>query len=83
MLRAIRLEGDRVRAGERQACQPGAPFWLDLSPDPEHPARLSQRFGSHPLALEDCAHLDQRGARGGCEDHRPASGTTWVAAPRG
>ncbi|HEU4382474.1 MAG TPA: magnesium/cobalt transporter CorA [Anaeromyxobacteraceae bacterium] len=60
MLRAIRLEGEEIRPGGREVCQPGAPFWADLSPDPENLAWLSQRFGFHPLALEDCVHLDQR-----------------------
>jgi magnesium transporter len=60
MLRAIRLEGDRIRAGGREACEPGGTFWLDLGPDPDDLAWLGRRFGFHPLALEDCAHLDQR-----------------------
>ncbi len=60
MLRAIRLEGDRVRAGGREVCEAGATLWLDLSPEPESLEWLEARFGFHPLALEDCAHLDQR-----------------------
>jgi magnesium transporter len=66
MLRAIRLEGDRIRAGGREACEPGGTFWLDLGPDPDDLAWLGRRFGFHPLALEDCAHLDQRAK---FEDH--------------
>jgi len=60
MLRAIRLEGQAVRAGGREVCEPGAALWIDLSPDPDDLAWLGQRFGFHPLALEDCAHADQR-----------------------
>lgn len=60
MLRAIRLEGDRIRTGGREACEAGATLWLDLSPEPENLEWLGSRFGFHQLALEDCAHLDQR-----------------------
>ena len=60
MLRAIRLDGDRVRAGGREVCEAGATLWLDLSPERESLEWLEARFGFHPLALEDCAHLDQR-----------------------
>lgn len=60
MLRAIRFEGDRIRTGEREVCEAGATLWLDLSPEPENLEWLEARFGFHPLALEDCAHLDQR-----------------------
>ncbi len=61
MLRAIRLEGDTVTMGGREVCDPGADaLWVDLSPDPENLAWLGQRFGFHPLALEDCANEDQR-----------------------
>ncbi|HEY6881402.1 MAG TPA: magnesium/cobalt transporter CorA [Polyangiales bacterium] len=35
--------------------------WLDLTaPQEADLARLGERFGFHPLALEDCAHADQR-----------------------
>lgn len=35
--------------------------WLDLdTPTPEDLEVLRQAYGFHPLALEDCAHLDQR-----------------------
>ena len=61
MLRAIRLESDRVTSGGLDACGPGADFlWVDLSPDPENLAWLGERFGFHPLALEDCANENQR-----------------------
>jgi magnesium transporter len=36
-------------------------LWLDLTaPSDEDLALLGARFGFHPLALEDCAHADQR-----------------------
>jgi magnesium transporter len=61
MLRAVRLENGDVTSGGRSACGPGADFlWVDLTPDPENLAWLGERFGFHPLALEDCAHEDQR-----------------------
>jgi magnesium transporter len=35
--------------------------WFDLiSPTPEDLAFLARRFHFHPLAIEDCAHFDQR-----------------------
>lgn len=60
MLRAVRLEDGQVRAGGRDACAPGARLFVDASPDPEHVRWLGERFGFHPLALEDCVHEDQR-----------------------
>jgi magnesium transporter len=59
-LRAARLEGKSVRGGGQELAGPGAPCWIDLDPSPENLAWLSQRFGFHPLALEDCANQDQR-----------------------
>jgi magnesium transporter len=58
--RAIRLEGQAVRCGGQDVCEPGAPLWLDMTPDPENLRFLGERFGFHPLALEDCAHEGQR-----------------------
>jgi magnesium transporter len=61
MLRAVRLESDQVTSGGREACAPGADFlWVDVTPDPENVAWLGERFGFHPLALEDCANENQR-----------------------
>lgn len=60
MLRAIRVEEGNVRAGGREVCESGARLWVDLSPDPENLAWLRERFGFHPLALEDCAQQGQR-----------------------
>ena len=60
MLRAIRVEGGMVQTGDREVCGPGARLWVDLSPDAENLAWLRERFGFHPLALEDCATQGQR-----------------------
>lgn len=47
---------DRVRPPERSAR-----IWIDLTdPTPEDLELLRVQFRFHPLALEDCAHLDQR-----------------------
>jgi len=60
MVRAIRLEEGKIRVGGRDLCGPGARLWIDLSPEPADLDWLRERFGFHPLALEDCAHEDQR-----------------------
>ena len=40
---------------------PGVLRWVDLrGDDAAHLELLRQRFDFHPLAIEDCAHLDQR-----------------------
>jgi magnesium transporter len=40
---------------------PGSWRWIDLTaPDEASLKLLGERFGFHPLALEDCAHADQR-----------------------
>jgi magnesium transporter len=59
-MRVIRLEGGVIKTGGPELCGPGAPCWLDLEPTPEGLAFLASRFHFHPLALEDCAHEDQR-----------------------
>jgi magnesium transporter len=60
-MRVLRLEEKgRVVRGGRELARPGAPLWLDLAPTPEDLAFLAERFKFHPLALEDCAHEDQR-----------------------
>jgi magnesium transporter len=59
-MRVLRLEDGRVRTGGRELVRPGAPLWIDLSPSTEHVAFVGERFGFHPLALEDCLHEDQR-----------------------
>jgi magnesium transporter len=59
-MRVIRLEGGVARVGGRERCGPGAPIWIDLAPSEADLRWLGERFGFHPLALEDCAHEDQR-----------------------
>lgn len=60
MVRALRLEGEVVREGGRELGDPGARLWIDLTPEPADLEWLRDRFGFHPLALEDCANEDQR-----------------------
>ncbi|HSN89962.1 MAG TPA: magnesium transporter CorA family protein [Anaeromyxobacteraceae bacterium] len=59
-MRVVRLEGGRTRAGGPELAGPGASLWVDCAPTPENLAFLAERFRFHPLALEDCAHEDQR-----------------------
>jgi len=59
-MRVVRLEGGMSRAGGQELAGPGASLWVDCAPTPESLAFLAERFHFHPLALEDCAHEDQR-----------------------
>lgn len=59
-MRVLRLEKGRILRGGQELTGPGAPLWIDLAPTPENLAFLAERFKFHPLALEDCAHEDQR-----------------------
>lgn len=59
-MRVLRLEDGRVCSGGRGLVRPGAPTWIDLAPTPENVAWVGERFGFHPLALEDCLHEEQR-----------------------
>ena len=59
-MRVLRAEGGGIQRGGRELAGPGAPIWLDLDPTPEDLGFLRERFRFHPLALEDCAHEDQR-----------------------
>jgi magnesium transporter len=59
-MRVLRVEGGRAAVGGRELVAPGAPIWIDCAPTPENLAYLGATFGFHPLALEDCAHEDQR-----------------------
>jgi magnesium transporter len=59
-MRVLRSEGERVLRGGRELVRPGAPLWIDCAPTPDNLAFLGATFGFHPLALEDCAHEDQR-----------------------
>jgi magnesium transporter len=58
-LRVVRLEAE-IHSGGRELAGPGALIWIDCTPAPENLAWLGERFGFHPLALEDCAHEGQR-----------------------
>jgi magnesium transporter len=41
--------------------EPGILRWIDvIDPQPDDLTLLGERFGFHPLALEDCAHAGQR-----------------------
>src|SRR5512141_2379498 len=59
-MRVLRLDTGTVLQAGRELAGPGAPLWLDLPPTPEPLAFLADRFQFHPLALDDCAHEDQR-----------------------
>jgi magnesium transporter len=59
-MRVIRLEGGKAAAGGQELAGPGAVRWIDCAPTPENLAWLAGAFRFHPLALEDCAHEDQR-----------------------
>jgi magnesium transporter len=59
-MRVLRVENGRVLSGGRELVRPGAPIWIDLAPTPENIAFVGETFHFHPLALEDCAHEDQR-----------------------
>ncbi len=59
-MRVLRSEGGKVTAGGRELVRPGAPIWIDLAPTAENIAWVGETFRFHPLALEDCAHEDQR-----------------------
>jgi magnesium transporter len=59
-MRVLRWEDGKVVRGGRELVRPGAPVWIDCAPTPENLAWLGETFRFHPLALEDCAHEDQR-----------------------
>ena len=56
----LRLEGGAVRQGGAELCAAGVRLLVDLTPEPANLELLRTCFGFHPLALEDCAHEDQR-----------------------
>jgi magnesium transporter len=65
MFRVIQLHGDHLTTheGEAHVHPPveGTLTWIDLSSTDEVSLQiLAERFHFHPLALEDCAHQDQR-----------------------
>jgi magnesium transporter len=62
----------------------GVARWIDLAASDEESLELLRaRFDFHPLAIEDCAHLDQRPK---LEEYRghlfPVSGDAGVHEPR-
>ena len=59
-MRVLRAEGGQILRGGRELVRSGAPIWIDLPPTAENLAFLAETFRFHPLALEDCAHEDQR-----------------------
>jgi magnesium transporter len=59
-MRVLRVEKAQVLSGGQELASPGAPLWIDAHPSSENLAFLADRFQFHPLALEDCAHEDQR-----------------------
>ncbi len=59
-MRVVRVEGGRAVTGGKELVREGAPHWIDLAPTPENLAFVGEAFKLHPLALEDCAHGDQR-----------------------
>jgi magnesium transporter len=64
--RVVLFEGNtRVAPPEK-----GVLRWVDLrAQQPAELELLRERFGLHPLALEDCAHLDQRPKMEEYQDH--------------
>jgi magnesium transporter len=66
MIRSIVLSADKLSKVTSSFAAVGRPeqgafAWFDLSaPDEASLTLLGERFGFHPLALEDCAHADQR-----------------------
>jgi magnesium transporter len=70
MIRSVSLSAAKVpavvsaadsSAAEFTRPEPGSFVWYDVSaPDEAVLTQLGERFGFHPLALEDCAHADQR-----------------------
>ena len=59
-MRVLRVEDGKAVSGGLELVRPGGPLWIDLPPTHENLALVGERFGFHPLALEDCAHEDQR-----------------------
>jgi magnesium transporter len=65
MFRVIDVRGGRVEASDGdanvRAPETGTLRWIDLrAQDAEQLELLRARFDFHPLAIEDCSHLDQR-----------------------
>jgi magnesium transporter len=74
MFRMMELQDGRVaQIGDDAGVAPpgkGVLRWVDLrAQQPAELELLRERFGLHPLALEDCAHLDQRPKMEEYQDH--------------
>lgn len=51
----------KLHQGGLELLELAGPKWIDVEgPTAEKLAPLAQRFGLHPLAVEDCLHFDQR-----------------------
>ncbi len=59
-MRVMRLEEGRIVVGGPELVRPGAITWIDAAPTPADIAFVGEKYGFHPLALEDAAHQDQR-----------------------
>jgi magnesium transporter len=59
-MRVMRFEQGRIVTGGGELVRPGAITWIDAQPTPENIAFIGEKYGIHPLALEDAAHQDQR-----------------------
>lgn len=63
MITVTRLapEERRLVIGGEEQIGAGGLMWIDVqAPSEEALSTLARRFGLHPLAVEDCLHLDQR-----------------------
>lgn len=61
MIRVFVEEDGKLRSGGIVLAQLPRPRWVDIEGQtPGDIAWLGETFGFHPLALEDCLHLDQR-----------------------
>lgn len=61
VIRVFVEQDGKLRTGGVSLAQLPRPRWVDLEGQtPEDVAWLGETFGFHPLALEDCLHLDQR-----------------------
>ena len=74
MFRVMGLHDGRIELSEgRENVSPpgeGVLRWIDLrAQDPPHLELLRERFDLHPLAIEDCGHLDQRPKMEEYRDH--------------
>jgi magnesium transporter len=74
MFRVMDLQGGRIELSEGGArvSPPGEGVrrWIDLrEPDTKELEVLREGFDLHPLAIEDCAHLDQRPKMEEYRDH--------------